>query len=65
MDVNVTPNTKWLCHINFDNLRMGKESRFGKLICYTLDHAMKGPIGRIFMYLGVQKGWKNPSHGMW
>jgi hypothetical protein len=56
MDVNVMLNTKWLCHINFDNLGMGKESRFGKLICYTLDHAMKGPIGRIFMYLGVQKG---------
>jgi hypothetical protein len=44
---------------------MGKEGRFGKPICYTLDHAMKGLVGRVFMYLGVHKGWKNPSQGMW
>jgi hypothetical protein len=44
---------------------MGKEGQFGKSICYTLDHAMKGHVGGIFMYLGVHKGWKNASHGMW
>lgn len=26
---------------------------------------MKGHVGGVFMYLGVHKGWKNPSQGIW
>lgn len=26
---------------------------------------MKGLVGGVFMYLGVHKGWKNPSQGIW